>query len=100
MKLKKGDKVIVITGKDKGKKGTILRALPKTNQVLIDGINMHKKHLKPKTRDGKGSVIDKAFPLNASNVMIEDAKGTRSRLSAKMVGTKKVRIAKKSGSEI
>lgn len=100
MKIKKGDKVIVITGKNKGESGVVVRALPKTNQIIIDGINVHKKHMKPTARGGKGSTIEKSFPINMSNVMIEDGKGKRSRVGSKVVGTKKVRVATKSGTEI
>ena len=72
--IKKGDNVIVITGKDKGKKGSVVRAFPKTMKVLVEGVNMKKKNVKPKTRDGKGSVIEKAFPLHVSNVKLAEGK--------------------------
>lgn len=68
MHIKKGDKVQVIAGKDKGKTGVIVRALPKQNQVVIDGMNMHKKHIRAKKQGEKGRLIDQAFPINASNV--------------------------------
>lgn len=73
MKIKKGDKVIVIAGKDKGKTGTVLRAFPKTDQVVMEGINMVKKHRRA-TRGGKGQVIEKPLPLHISNVQIVDPK--------------------------
>ena len=68
MKLKKGDSVIVITGKDKGKKGKVVRALPKMNKVVLDGLNMMKKHQRPRKSGEKGSMMDVAMPIHASNV--------------------------------
>ena len=68
MKLKKGDNVKVITGKDKGKSGKIVRAMPKENKVIVDGINMMKKHQRPRKSGEKGSMIDIAMPINVSNV--------------------------------
>lgn len=80
MKIKKNDNVIVIAGKDKGKTGKVLKAFPADNQVLIAGINTHKKHQKPRKAGEKGQTIDKDFPINASNVMlIVDGKRTRKR---------------------
>ncbi|PIZ85920.1 50S ribosomal protein L24 [Candidatus Nomurabacteria bacterium CG_4_9_14_0_2_um_filter_32_10] len=68
MKLKKGNNVIVITGKDKGKKGKIVVALVKENKVIVEGINMMKKHQRPRKSGEKGSRIDIAMPIHASNV--------------------------------
>lgn len=68
MKIKKGDKVKIIAGKDKGREGTVVRALPKTDQVVIDGMNMHKKHVRAKKQGEKGKLIDQAFPIHVSNV--------------------------------
>ncbi len=101
MKFKKGDNVIVTTGKSKGQKGTVLAVLRDTNKVLVEGVNKAKKHIKPKSKDQKGSIIEKEFPLNASNVMIVDPKtGKASRIGKKKIGDKMVRIAKKSGQEL
>lgn len=101
MKFKKGDNVIVIAGKDKGKKGAISRVLPKDDKVLIEGINMTKKHRKPMRRGEKGSIISMAMPLHASNVMLLDPKsGKQTRIGKKKVGEKMVRIARKSNQEI
>jgi large subunit ribosomal protein L24 len=101
MKLKKGDNVIVIAGKDKGKKGKIVRVLVEQNKVIIEGLNMMKKHQRPRKSNEKGSMINVAMPLAASNVMIADPKtGKPSRIGAKNVGNKKVRIARKSNQEI
>lgn len=68
MKIKKGDNVIIITGKDKGKKGKIFRVLVKENKVVIEGANMTKKHQRPRKSGEKGSVINIAMPIHASNV--------------------------------
>lgn len=67
MKLKRGDKVQIIAGKDRGKTGTIVKAFPKLNQILIDGVNMHKKHIKPRKAGQKGQLVDQAFPIDVSN---------------------------------
>ena len=68
MKLKKGDNVIIITGKDKGKKGKIVRVLVRDNKVIIEGANMMKKHQRPRKSNEKGSMINIAMPIHASNV--------------------------------
>jgi len=99
MKLKKGDKVIVITGKDKGKSGVIDKALPKENKVLIGGIHMFKVHERPRRSGEKGQVVEKNMPLHVSNVMlVEGAK--RVRVGTKIVDGKKVRISKKTGNAL
>ncbi len=101
MKLKKGDNVIIITGKEKGKKGAISRVLSKENKVIIDGMNMMKKHRKASRRGEKGSIVNISMPINASNVMLVDPKsGKQTRIGKKKVGDKLVRIAKKSNQEI
>jgi len=101
MKLKKGDNIIIITGKDKGKKGKIVRVFPEANKVIVEGANMMKRHQRPKRSGEKGTMRDTEMPLNASNVMIVDPKsGTGSRLGKKQVGGKLVRFARKSNQEI
>lgn len=101
MKFKKGDNVIVIAGKNKGQKGQILSVLRDSNKVLVDGVNKVKKHLKPKTKSEKGSIIEKESPINASNVMIIDPKtGKQSRIGKKKVADKMVRIATVSKQEL
>jgi large subunit ribosomal protein L24 len=100
MKIKKGDKVIIMKGKDAGKKGTILAVFPKMDSVLVEGMNMKKRH-KRAPRGGKGTMIDIAHPVRRSNVSLLDPKGGKpTRIGAKMVGDKKVRVAKKSGQEV
>jgi large subunit ribosomal protein L24 len=68
MKLKKGDKAIIITGKDKGKSGKIVRVLVEENKVIVEGLNMMKKHQRPRKSGEKGTMINKAMPIHASNV--------------------------------
>lgn len=101
MKLKKGDKVVIITGKDKGKKGKIARVLVAQNRVIVEGANMMKKHQRPRKSGEKGAMRDKEMPISASNVMMLDPKsGVPTRLGKKKVGDKMVRIARKSNQEI
>ena len=99
MQIKKGDDVVVISGKDKGKTGKIEVAFPKKNQVIIAHVNMHKKHERARQEGKKGQTVEKAFPLNVSNVMLVEG-GKPVRVGSKMIGGKKVRISKKSGKEI
>jgi large subunit ribosomal protein L24 len=101
MRIKKDDKVIVMSGKDKGKTGKILRALPRENKVVVEGVNIKKKHQKPTRGGQKGQIIDKTFPVDVSNVMIIDPKTNKpTRIGKKLVGDKWVRVAKKSGTTI
>ena len=80
MKIKKGDNIIVIAGKDKGRKGTIFKALPQKNQVVISGMNIKKRHQKPRKSGQKGQIIEVASPMDVSNVMLVDPKtGKRTR---------------------
>ncbi len=68
MNIKKNDSVIVLTGKDKGKSGKVTRALPKLNQILVEGVNVKKVHERAKKAGAKGQIVEKAFPINVSNV--------------------------------
>lgn len=70
MHVKKGDNVIVLTGKDKGKSGPVLRAFPKMDRVLVEGVNIKKTHEKSRQKSGKGQIIEKAFPIHVSNVRL------------------------------
>jgi len=101
MKLKKGDKVVVIAGKERGNTGTIVRVLPARNMVVLDKMNMVKKHRRATASSRKGQIIDIAMPLHVSNVMLadpKDGKPTRIKISRKDGG--RVRVATKSGQEI
>ncbi|WP_100332800.1 50S ribosomal protein L24 [Bacillus xiapuensis] len=98
MNVKKGDKVMVITGKDKGKTGIVLAAFPKKDRVLVEGINIVKKHAKPSQVNPQGGIISQEAPIHASNVMLLDPKSNEpTRVGYKVVDGKKVRVAKKSG---
>ncbi|ARA98049.1 MULTISPECIES: 50S ribosomal protein L24 [Geobacillus] len=98
MHVKKGDKVQVISGKDKGKQGVILAAFPKKNRVIVEGVNIVKKHAKPSQANPQGGIIEKEAPIHVSKVMPLDPKtGTPTRVGYKVVDGKKVRYAKKSG---
>ena len=100
MNIKKNDTVLVITGKDKGKKGKVLKAMPKKNKVLVEGINMQTKHQK-QTRTAAAEIKHQEGPLDISNVMLIDSKTKEpTRVGYKMEGDKKVRVAKKSGTVI
>ena len=101
MKLKTGDKVVVIAGKDKGKEGTITKVLRSENKVVVEGINVAKKHVKPNGQTA-GSIVDIELPINASNVMIIDPKTKKpSRIGHTIdKNGKKIRIAKKSNSNL
>ncbi|EEU30439.1 ribosomal protein L24 [Limosilactobacillus coleohominis 101-4-CHN] len=101
MFLKTGDKVRVITGKDKGKEGTIKKTLTKENRVIVEGINKIKKHQKPSNSNPNGGIVDTEAPIQASNVMLIDPSTNEpTRVGFKVVDGKKVRIAKKSGKQI
>jgi len=104
MKLKKGDKIVVISGKDKGKTGSILRALPKTEQVVIDGVHVVTRHQKSKRTRSQGQIIQKSMPIHVSNVALvgEKNKGVRVGYTVETEGDKKkkVRVARPSGKKI
>ncbi|EAD1361001.1 50S ribosomal protein L24 [Listeria monocytogenes] len=101
MHVKKGDKVKVITGKDKGKSGKVLAVFPKKDRVLIEGINMVKKHTKPSNINPQGGILNVEAPIHVSNVMLIDPKtGEPTRVGYEVKGDKKVRVAKKSGEVI
>lgn len=102
MKLKKGDKVIVISGKDKGKIGVIQKALPKENRVIVDGVNVRKKHIKPNQMNPDGSIQEIYAPIDASNVMYFDEKAKKGTRLGYKVGKdgEKVRYMKSSKKEV
>jgi large subunit ribosomal protein L24 len=101
MKIKKGDKVIVISGKDKGKTGTVAKMLPKEDRVLVEGVNIRKKHRRPRTSGEKGQIVDIALPVHISNVMIFDEKTKKgTRVHFRTEGDKKIRFSTKSAAKI
>ncbi len=100
MNIKKGDTVVVITGKDKGKSGKVLEVFPKQNKVLVENINIVSRHTKPKSAQEKGGIIKKPAPINASNIMVLCDCGKATRVAYKLVNGKKVRICKKCGNSL
>ena len=100
MKIKKGDEVVVISGKYKGVKGKVLQVRPTESRVVVEGVNRHKLHIKP-TQEQPGHIIDREAPIHVSNVALIDPKTKKAtRAGYEMKGDKKVRVSKKSGSEI
>ncbi|MDQ0300888.1 large subunit ribosomal protein L24 [Salibacterium salarium] len=96
--VKKGDKVKVITGKDKGKEGVILQSYPSQSRVLVEGVNMIKKHQKPSQENPQGGILNQEAPVHASNVMpLDPSSNEPTRVGFKTEDGEKVRIAKKSG---
>ena len=100
MRIKKGDTVVVLAGKDKGKQGTDLKAMPKEDKVIVEGVNIQTKHQK-QTQKEAAEIKHQEGPIHVSNVMLVDSKTKApTRVGYKMEGGKKVRVAKKSGNEI
>ena len=96
MTVKKGDNVVVIAGKDKGKSGKVLEVLPKDNRVLVDGVNIVTKHKKARTQNEKSEIVKKSAPIDASNVMVVcPVCGKATRVAHKEIDGKKVRTCKK-----
>ncbi|TSD01253.1 MAG: large subunit ribosomal protein L24 [Parcubacteria group bacterium Athens0714_25] len=101
MKIKKGDKVQIISGKDKGKKGVVLRAVPSLGKVVVEGLNIVKKHSRPKKEGEKGQRVEIPVPIQISNVMLVCPKcGKSTRVEYKLTDDSKLRICKKCKEEI
>ena len=101
MFIKKDDKVVVISGKDKGKEGKVLSAAPKTGKVIVEGVNVASKHMKPKKQGEQGGIIKMETPIYACKVMVVCPKcGKPTRVAHKLDGDKKVRVCKKCGAEL
>lgn len=99
MKIKKGDKIIVIAGKDKGNTGKVTRAIPTESKVVVEGLNLLKKHRKARRSGEKGQIVEVSMPLHVSNVaIVVDGKPTR--IASKVIGGKKVRVDSKTGKAI
>ena len=98
-KLKKGDKVIVLAGKDKGKQGEISSVMPKDNKAVVEGVNIAIRHTK-QSQTSQGGRIPKAMPIDLSNLALMDANGKATRVGFRMDGDKKVRYAKTTGEAI
>jgi large subunit ribosomal protein L24 len=102
LKIKKGDRVRVLTGKDRGKTGEVMRALPETGKVIVDGVNVAKKHQKATRATMQGGIIDKDMPIDVSNVAVlspKDGKPTKVGYKIGADGTK-VRICRRTGAEL
>ena len=89
MKIKKGDKVKVIAGDDKGVVGEVVAVLPKSNRVIVEGVNVKKKHEKPNNANPDGGIVNKEMPINASNVKLTDAKKEKKSKKKSVKGAKK-----------
>jgi large subunit ribosomal protein L24 len=101
IKIKRNDQVEVIAGKDKGKKGRVLRVIADKNRVLVEGVMMIKKHVKPNPqRNIKGGIAEQEATIHISNVMLVDGDGNKTRVGTRVDGDKKVRFSKVSGNVI
>ena len=101
MKIKKGDNILVISGKDKGKAAKIIKSFPKDAKVLIEGVNLRSRHVKPRKQGEKGQIVRVPVPMDISNVKIICPKcGKAARLGYKVENDKKFRVCKKCHSEV
>jgi large subunit ribosomal protein L24 len=101
MKTKKNDQVLIIAGNDKGKKGKILKSFPSAGKIIVEGVALVKKHVKPKKSGQKGQVINVSRPISASNVKVVCSKcGKATRVGYEIKDNKKYRICKKCGASI
>jgi len=96
-KIKKGDRVVVLSGKDKGRTGEVVRAMPKEGKVVVSGVNVHARHRKPTQQSPQGGIERKEAPLHISKVAIATADGKPSRVRFEVRDGKKVRVAAKTG---
>jgi len=101
MSIKKGDTVVVISGKDKGKKGKVLKAIPKDQRVIVEKVNFISKHSRPTQQNQKGGIIKREAPIHVSNVILFNEKiNDVTKAVYKEVGDSRVRVCKKTGDEI
>ena len=99
-KIRKGDRVVVLTGKDKGRQGAVSKVFPKDARVLVDGLNMVQRHTRPSQGDPQGGIKHKEASVHVSNVAIVDSNGKPTRVGFKVEDGKKVRVAKTTGEVI
>jgi large subunit ribosomal protein L24 len=99
-KIKKGDRVMLLAGKDKGRTGNVLQVMPKDSRVVVSGLNMVQRHTRPSQGDPQGGIKHKEASVHVSNVAIVDSKGRPTRVGFRIDGEKKVRIAKTTGEVI
>jgi len=101
LRIKKGDTVVVISGADKGKKGKVLKAFPKTSRVIVEKVNFIKKHMRPTQQNPQGGIVQMEAPVHVSNVQLFNEKlGDVTKAAYRVIGDKRVRVDKKSGDEI
>lgn len=101
LRIKKGDTVIVITGEDKGKKGKVLKAFPKTQRVIVEKVNFIKKHTRPSQQNQQGGIVQMEAPIHVSNVRLYNEKlGEVTKAAYRKIGDKRTRVDKKTGDEI
>ena len=99
-KIKKGDRVVLLTGRDRGKQGQVLKVMPKDERVVVEGLNMVQRHTKPSQGDPQGGIKTKEASVHVSNVAIVDSAGKPTRVGFRMEEGKKVRFAKTTGEVI
>jgi large subunit ribosomal protein L24 len=99
-KIKKGDRVILLAGKDKGRSGQVTKVMPKESRVIVSGLNLVQRHTKPSQADPQGGVKSKEASIHVSNVAIADSSGKPTRVGFRIEGDKKVRVAKTTGEVI
>jgi large subunit ribosomal protein L24 len=99
-KIRKGDRVVVLTGKDKGREGAVSKVFPKEQRVLVSGLNIVQRHTRPTQFDPQGGIKNKEAPIHVSNVALVDSKGKPTRVGFRVEGDKKVRFAKTTGEVI
>ena len=99
-KIKKGDRVVVLAGKDKGRQGNVLRVFPTEHRVLVEGVNVVQRHTRPSQANPQGGIVNKEAPIHVSNVAYADRNGEPTRVGFRMEGDKKVRFAKTTGEVI
>jgi large subunit ribosomal protein L24 len=101
MKIKKGDTVLILSGKDRSRKGKVLEAFPKESRILVEGMNLRKKHQKPKKSGEKGQIVEMPGPIHISNVKLICPKcGKATRIKYKITEGKRYRICRNCGQEI
>ena len=98
-RIRKGDKVVVITGRDKGKTGEVIRMIPDESRAVVRGVNIVRRHQR-QTASAQGGIITKEMPIHLSNIALTDANGKATRVGFKMVGDRKVRFSKRTGETI
>jgi large subunit ribosomal protein L24 len=99
-KIKSGDRVVLLTGKDQGRQGKVVKVMPKAEKLIVEGLNMVKRHTKASQADPQGGIKNKEAAIHVSNVAIVDSKGNPTRVGFRVDGDKKVRFAKTTGEVI